>query len=265
MQQAHEHLVETVDEHYISEHNTHMLYDEVILLAWLIGFVVVAVVLALLSASILKPLRNLEKAALTLQNGNYNSTVRIEGNDEFTAVGRAFNAMAYALADTHETLYSRAMRDSLTGLLNRRGLTSALENVCSASAPASLLLIDVDRFKAINDSLGHDAGDRALVELTGDMRTVVRTGDSVGRYGGDEFLIILPGLDTTAAMTVAQRLLDQIHQSNNARSAPFEISIGVASKRDTPTSPHELLKAADDALYEAKKAGRGTARAFSTS
>ncbi|WP_348765731.1 GGDEF domain-containing protein [uncultured Salinisphaera sp.] len=154
------------------------------------------------------------------------------------------------------------MCDPLTGLLNRRGLTKALEEICNASAPASLLLIDVDRFKSINDTLGHDAGDRALIELTGDMRAVVRTGDSVGRYGGDEFLIILPDLDTAAALTVAQRLLDQIDQSNTERSAPFEISIGVASKRDTPTSPDELLKAADEALYEAKKAGSGAARAF---
>lgn len=260
LQQARAQLLKVIHHRYASERKTEKRYEQTLLAAWLTGAVVVAVLLYVLSASIVKPLLDLENAAVALQTGNYDTRVAVRGQDELTAVGRTFNAMAATVGQTHEQLYNRAMRDPLTGLLNRRGLELALQRGCEASKPLSVVMLDLDHFKQINDSFGHEAGDEALVGLGRHMTRVVRAGDSLGRYGGDEFLMVLPGLDGAAAERVARRLFKQLAQWNIGRRFPVAISIGVADKGRSPIAPSTIIQAADQALYQAKAAGRATVR-----
>jgi diguanylate cyclase (GGDEF)-like protein len=174
----------------------------------------------------------------------------------------AHGASALANAALVERLTEHATIDDLTGLVNRRMLTDRLEELVRTSArrhtQGALLFIDLDDFKLVNDSLGHEAGDGLLVLLASRLKSAVRPGDVVGRLGGDEFAVLLPDTDGAGARLVADRLLDII-------GAPVEIdghqlvvksSIGLAMA-DGSVSADELLRIADLAMYAAKAAGGG--------
>lgn len=158
----------------------------------------------------------------------------------------------------HEAAAKRAMKrladeDHLTGIANRRATHERLTQVAAASSldrPTSLLMLDVDRFKAINDGQGHHAGDEVLRALAETLRRVSRAGDHVGRLGGDEFVVVLPRTDTEGAVGVAER----IHAEVAAAPNPFAVSVGIATVRE-PIGADDLLRAADTALYHVK--GRG--------
>lgn len=260
LQHAHAQLLRVIKQRYADERTTERRYEQTLLVAWPVGIVVIVVVVYLLSVSILKPLLDLKNAAGALQNGNYDTRVVIQGQDEFAAVGHTFNAMAATVAQAHEQLYNGAMRDPLTGLLNRRGLELALQRGCEAWKPLSVIMLDLDHFKEINDSFGHEAGDEVLVGLGQHMKDVVRAGDSLGRYGGDEFLMVLPGFDAAAAEVVAQRLFEHLAQWSTDRAFGVEVSVGIADKGRAPIAPTRIIQAADEALYRAKAAGRATVR-----
>lgn len=158
-----------------------------------------------------------------------------------------------------------AMVDELTGLLNRRTLLDRLEAEWSRCQRyknnLSIVVLDVDHFKQVNDQHGHSGGDSALKALAGVMQRATRQVDTVGRLGGDEFLLILPETGATGALHVANRLgqfSDALHLStSSAEPLAFTVSLGVAAWPETPaTSANELLHAADQALYRAKTSGR---------
>jgi diguanylate cyclase (GGDEF)-like protein len=160
-----------------------------------------------------------------------------------------------------------AMRDQLTGLQNRRGLLGHLTQWLSWSArysrPVGLVLLDVDHFKEINDSYGHEAGDKALASIADALSMTVRASDIVGRFGGDEFLVLAPEADGVELDGLMHRLVravaslplnlgvDRVHLSvsTGAAWAPGGMSI----------SPEQLIAKADRAMYEAKHAGRNRA------
>lgn len=156
-----------------------------------------------------------------------------------------------------EVLRHQATTDELTGLANRRVLTSRLnETIHDGSAP-TVLLLDLDRFKAVNDSLGHDQGDELLRIIADRLRLAVRPGDLVARLGGDEFAILLASpSDTTDADIVADRLVELLDEPVILVGQTIQpaASIGIA-KLDLPTSGSEVLRAADTAMYQAKAAG----------
>jgi diguanylate cyclase (GGDEF)-like protein len=156
-----------------------------------------------------------------------------------------------------EVLRHQASTDELTGLANRRVLTSRLnETIHDGSAP-TVLLLDLDRFKAVNDSLGHDQGDELLRIIADRLRLAVRPGDLVARLGGDEFAILLASpSDTTDADIVADRLVELLDEPVILVGQTIQpaASIGIA-KLDLPTSGSEVLRAADTAMYQAKAAG----------
>lgn len=158
-----------------------------------------------------------------------------------------------------------AVTDGLTGLHNRRYLDSHLatlfERAVSRRRPLSLLITDIDRFKSINDSHGHDAGDEILREFAARLRRNVRGIDLACRFGGEEFVIVMPDTDHVLAEKVAERLRGQIAEEpfrigRDGKTVDVTISIGVTGLRQAGDSVDELLKRADLALYEAKTGGR---------
>jgi diguanylate cyclase (GGDEF)-like protein len=174
----------------------------------------------------------------------------------------AHGASALANAALVERLTEHATIDDLTGLVNRRMLTDRLEEMVRTSARrrtvGALLFIDLDDFKLVNDSLGHEVGDGLLCHLATRLKATVRPGDVVGRLGGDEFAVLLPDTDGAGARQVADRLLDVIAAPLQVAGHPLAIkaSIGVAVA-DGSVSADELLRNADLAMYAAKAAGGG--------
>ena len=160
-------------------------------------------------------------------------------------------------------LVTRLVReDQLTRALNRRGLEDALKlevaRAARTSTPLCIAMIDIDNFKNLNDTHGHQAGDRVLVHLVDSIQDTLRTNDLIGRYGGEEFLVLLPGSPLDAACEVMQRLQSQLAQKpivweNQELRVTF--SVGVAALRPAETEP-ALIGRADKAMYEAKRNGK---------
>ncbi len=152
-----------------------------------------------------------------------------------------------------------AVVDPLTGLFNRKALPARFAEAAAQAkvldGPVSLIMCDLDHFKRVNDEHGHDRGDVVLREVAYSMRKTLRTFDLVYRLGGEEFAVLLPGLDLDAALEVAERLIGDISASPLA-GLPVTMSAGVASGTGDGLELGALLKAADIALYEAKHAGR---------
>ena len=158
-------------------------------------------------------------------------------------------------------LRHQALHDDLTDLPNRTLLYERMEDAMSAAGRsgelAALLLIDLDRFKEVNDTLGHDHGDRLLEEVAVRLRDVVRRGDTLARLGGDEFAVLLRGLpDRGVAVELAGRLQDALERpfTLNGVVAVLDASIGIAHCPEHGTDVHLLLQRADVAMYEAKRA-----------
>jgi two-component system cell cycle response regulator len=157
-----------------------------------------------------------------------------------------------------------AITDPLTGLFNRRyletHLTNLIEHFSNRGKYLSILAVDVDFFKAINDTHGHDAGDKVLQELAQRIKECTRSIDLCCRTGGEEFILVLPTTEKTAAMTIAERLRKyvaaRVFAAGPKAGIPVTISIGVASLAENADTFEKLLKRADEALYAAKREGR---------
>lgn len=158
-----------------------------------------------------------------------------------------------------------AVTDSLTGLHNRRYMTGQLQALVRRAArggdAVSLLLIDLDHFKAVNDAFGHDVGDEVLREFAVRLATNVRAIDLPCRHGGEEFVVVMPDTPLEAALRIAERVRLHVagapfRVANGTESLDVTISIGVAASSGEHESPESLLKRADQALYEAKARGR---------
>jgi len=186
--------------------------------------------------------------------------------DEVAPEERAYSLVIRDVSDRREA--TEALRravgcDHLTGLANRRALFDAceleLQRWRRAPRPLSVVLIDADHFKRINDEFGHAAGDAVLRHLAAGMSATFRALDVVARLGGEEFVVLLPGCDEASAMAVAQRLCDSIAAQAvtvDGGQVRCTISIGVATMDDAIDSVDALIERADRAMYAAKTAGR---------
>ena len=154
----------------------------------------------------------------------------------------------------------QARTDPLTGLLNRRGMEErfrpALLSARRRQAALSVLLVDIDHFKRVNDTHGHDAGDQALCTLAQAMTLRLRESDIVARHGGEEFVVILPDTDARQARVVADELVASISQLPLAIVGAITISCGVSQVRLANDTVDSVLQRADEALYRAKNEGR---------
>lgn len=158
-----------------------------------------------------------------------------------------------------------AMTDDLTGLYNRRGLYDAGERAVARaqrySHPLAAIMFDIDRFKHINDCYGHTVGDQVLAAVGQRCRAELRTADILARYGGDEFVAVLPETPLDAARFVAERMRSVVAHAafySEEIQLQLSISLGVAGFHETEiTTFEDLLKYADTAMYEAKRRGRG--------
>jgi len=171
------------------------------------------------------------------------------------------------LAGINTRLAHQATHDPLTGLYNRRGTLELLEQVMSEASierPVGLLFCDLDRFKAVNDALGHRGGDRFISIIADRLQRSIEPGSVAGRMGGDEFVVVMPGLDMAASAAVAHRLVGALAQSVYAegREMPSSVSIGVASAPLHGHTTSELLRNANAALYRAKAGGRNRVELF---
>ena len=169
------------------------------------------------------------------------------------------------LRDNVQMSIEMAITDALTGLFNRRYMESHLgtliEQATARGKPLSTLVIDIDYFKAINDTDGHDAGDDVLRDFALRLKRSIRGIDLACRYGGEEFVIVMPETDMAVAAMVAERLRRRIAAEpfpiqQGARAVPVTISIGIAALRGNDDTAAALLKRADQALYRAKRDGR---------
>ncbi len=178
--------------------------------------------------------------------------------------GRRILELQQQLLAAREALRIQATHDGLTGLLNRGAILQDLQRELARAArddqPVSLLIVDLDRFKLINDTYGHAAGDAVLREAAQRMQQAIRSYDSVGRYGGEEFLIVLPGCDCESAGRQAERVRETFAGTPFAAgpaALPLTCSIGAASRLyGQHTEAAVLLHEADMALYRAKAEGR---------
>ncbi len=169
------------------------------------------------------------------------------------------------LEASKDKLKQMALKDSLTGLYNRRYFETVIEELMQVSvrdnAPLSLIMLDIDRFKRINDSYGHDIGDIVLKELANKLIDTLRQSDVVTRIGGEEFAIVFPNTNLDSAYKTSEKIRKSIeNMSINIRDEViirFTISIGVTQfDKDIDKNLNTILKRADQAMYKAKNTGR---------
>ena len=176
---------------------------------------------------------------------------------EAKELGRDIESALLNIAESR--LAEQALRDPLTGLPNRRLFMDRLEQGIARHArgiPLALLFVDVDQFKAINDTFGHSAGDEALVHVARAIERTARNEDTVARLGGDEFVVLCEGISLEKAEEVAERVRTAVGLSpENASSWRLSVSVGVAMASTDADASH-LLSAADAAMYRAKASGR---------
>lgn len=205
-------------------------------------------------------------------NGTYKSGQRID--TAVLAEGERFRigsttllrlSLNVEMEASFRKLYDASVRDPLTGLHNRRHLDERLEAELSFSTrhgtPLSLIFLDIDHFKKVNDSQGHQAGDHVLRKLSEVLQSSVRAEDLVARFGGEEFVILAPGITSDQAQTFAERIrlaIEQLELTYEEGQISITVSVGVAcSSQASPSdAPSDLLKAGDRALFEAKRRGR---------
>ncbi len=211
--------------------------------------------------------------------------IQVDGNTLFSvAIGFLITALAVGqlrfvgqklvgahrdLTSAHATIQKQALTDGLTGLPNHRAVMDQLHNELERARhynrPLSVLFFDADRFKHINDTHGHSTGDAVLCQIAQQATGVLRGGDTLGRFGGEEFVVLLPEADTYAARAMAERIRSAVAATAMVRAAVQEgivmtVSIGVATYRDDAETAEALLQQADEAMYLAKRLGRNQLR-----
>ncbi|WP_052090509.1 sensor domain-containing diguanylate cyclase [Desulfosporosinus sp. HMP52] len=229
---------------------------------------------------IIKPLEEITLATEQVAAGDLNRQISFKGHPDFQRVIQNFNIMTTNLKVQYKELEKLSLKDYLTGLANRRYFEQQfnleLDRACRLEHPSTLLMLDVDNFKAINDKFGHLEGDKALKALAKVLRDSVREMDLPVRFGGEEFLVMLPETSLEKGRIVAEKIRESISQISiisRKGNIMFTVSIGMSSTellKELDCSGLEsaglsLLKQADEALYLAKSKGKNRVEAYQLS
>lgn len=217
----------------------------------------------LMGRSIINPLKRLEDAAQEFTGGNMSFRLDSQSSDEIGRLSRTFDAMA-------QEIENLVIHDPLTDLLNKREFEKRLDHEVARARrykkPVSLLMIDIDHFKKVNDKYGHQVGDIVLRLVSSIVNNQTRNVDHVARYGGEELVLVLPEVNKQAAVLKAEKVRQSIETEkffyNESDHLRVTISIGVATFSEDADNDVDLIAAADKALYAAKRNGRNRVEAY---
>jgi len=236
-----------------------------LLLVSLIAVVVSVLASLLIARGIARPMGELANVARRIAGGDYSSLPAVSRSDEIGDLAKAFRTMQNGIASRETRIMDLAYRDTLTGLPNRAKFNDRLESALATAAPdnspVGVLLMDLDNFKFVNDTLGHSIGDLLLREVAARLRTVVTTESAVvSRLGGDEFAVLLPGSNAGDARQVARAVLLALEVPMNFEGHDVDVraSIGVAAYPDHGLERSTLMRRADVAMYAAKRNNVGS-------
>src|SRR6185437_11041291 len=213
-----------------------------------------------IARSITRPLRRLSESAARIRNGDYSDKLELEGTDEIRALAESFNHMREGLAAHEREMLRLAYEDRLTGLPNRALFNDRLQQAVHAArrngSPLTVMMMDLDRFKHINDLLGHAVGDDVLREVGQRLRGVLRESDTVARLGGDEFGTLLQTGNEDRIVEVVRKILRAMEQPIECAGQWVDVgaSIGIARFPDHGDDAGTLTRHADIAMYLAKAA-----------
>jgi len=239
-------------------------------LALIAGLTMIALMSAIgtltLVYSVIRPLRSLERVASAVAAGDLNVRASVDGPQEVGSLAGAFNVMVEERQRAEEALKQLAATDNLTGLYNHRSLHDVLDRGIQRSTksgrPLAIIMMDVDGFKLFNDTYGHQEGDRLLKQVADVLRNQFDDKAVVGRYGGDEFMAILPDTDRESAARCGAALLEALAKERarprRGGDLPIVLSIGLAVCPDDSKHKEELVAYADASLFEAKQLAGGT-------
>ncbi|OOV88041.1 sensor domain-containing diguanylate cyclase [Oceanospirillum linum] len=212
----------------------------------------------LLARMIARPLKQLADTARTMDQPQTHERLHrirswyFESGELKHAMEKGFSLLQQQIGQ----LRHAASTDPLTGVYNRRSLDIFLSQLQADHTEFTILALDIDHFKQVNDHFGHEAGDKALTSLTQKMSELSRDGDIIARTGGEEFVLVLPSTTQKQALTIAERLRISVAQMQINIVGSIKVSVGIASSRKNTYTPKQVLKQADQALYQAKHRGR---------
>jgi len=227
---------------------------------WLSGLAaaLALAVAGFLGRGISRPVVELSEAAQRVRQGDYSQPIAVRGHDEIASLASAFGHMQQGIAAREQRILHQAHHDALTGLPNRSRAHQCLDQALG-SGRGAVLMLDLDRFKEINDTLGHGFGDQVLEEVGKRLSQAVRPGDLVARLGGDEFMVLMHDVDAGSAESRARTLLDQLRKPLDLPTTRINLdaSLGLALHPEHGDDAQTLLRRADIALYDAKQARGG--------
>lgn len=237
------------------------------------GLLAALILIAFVRRSIASPIDSLLAAAEEYTKGNFDFRIDCDRTDEFGVLLRTFNDMGAQLQQYSEQLRVTALHDPLTELPNRMSILQSIQDAIDSpeDGPFGILFLDFDRFKLINDSLGHEVGDELLRQIATRIKQTVRSTDFVSipaRLGGDEFVVLLRELPNVDVVEViAKRLLDELSLGFDldGQTVCSTASIGVVTSEHQFTSASDMLRDADLAMYKSKAEGKGRYTVFDRS
>lgn len=213
--------------------------------------------------SVARPINRLATIARRIRDGDYSERAEIRQHDEIGELASSFNHMRDAISSREEKILRLAYQDTLTSLPNRALFNDRLDQAIRAArrdcTPLTIMTMDLDRFRHVNDTLGHPVGDRVLQAVGARLGALLRESDTIARLGGDEFAVILPGAGIEQARGVAGKILDALDHQIIVDGQPLDvrISIGIAGCPEHGEDPYTLLRHADVAMYVAKRGHHG--------
>jgi len=219
--------------------------------------------------SIIRPVLKIKQITAKLARGDLKQRIEIDNDDEIGELAQDISNMASSLETINQKLNDAARTDGLTGILNRRACDEILDQHFSSSLRYdlifSIILLDIDHFKQINDEHGHEAGDIAIKSIATICQQQVRDCDFVFRHGGEEFLILLPNTDKNDSIVAAERIRTKIQNTTidtGSSALGLTVSLGISSFPEDGLESLQLVRNADNALYKAKEGGRNQTVAF---